>query len=240
MINSSRFLKVTLTIGLLVLSFYLLCGGLWRPIYVRIIGEKTVADIVSQYGPSSMKRLLPLLKKAGFSSYPERIAILAFKDERILEVWGYQNGKWIFIRKYPFTGYSGQLGPKLKNGDRQIPEGVYPLIFLNPNSQFHLSIQIGYPNSFDKLMAMEDQRSDLGGDIFIHGNSLSIGCIPVGDEAIEDLFILVEAVGLAMSQAIVSPRDFRTKKEFPGIHSIVWEEQLYNKLAQELAVFKEK
>ena len=79
------------------------------------------------------------------------------------------------------------LGPKLREGDRQVPEGVYTIANMNPNSISHLSLALSYPNDFDRARAAEDGRADntLGGSIMIHGGSGSIGCMAVGDEAAE-------------------------------------------------------
>ncbi len=68
--------------------------------------------------------------------------------------------------------------PKFKEGDGQIPEGIYGIEYLNPNSKFHLSMKINYPNSFDKEMAKIDNRKNLGGDIMIHGSNKTIGLYP--------------------------------------------------------------
>ena len=134
------------------------------------------------------------------------LTILVFKKERTVEV--HASG-WEKPRTYPMTGFSGQLGPKLGEGDRQIPEGIYGIEYLNPNSMFHLSLKVSYPNRFDRKRAAEDGRKDLGGDIMIHGGSATIGCIPIGDDAIEELFYLVAAVGKRNTTVIISPYDMR-------------------------------
>ena len=89
-----------------------------------------------------------------------------------------------------FKGYSGILSPKLKSYDGQIPEGIYKPIFLNSRSNYHLSIQINYPNNFDKEKGKLDKRVELGDNIFIHGRNATIGCIPLGDHHIEELFLI--------------------------------------------------
>ena len=70
---------------------------------------------------------------------------------------------------------------KLKEGDGQVPEGIYHIDSLNPNSMFHLSIRLDYPNSFDKQQGKIDGRKELGSDIMIHGNTCSSGCLAIGD-----------------------------------------------------------
>ena len=133
------------------------------------------------------------------------------------------------IKSYPFTGFSGGLGPKLREGDGQIPEGVYAIEYLNPNSQFHLSVKLDYPNVFDKA----DGRDRLGFDIFIHGGSATIGCIPIGDAGIEEVFLMVSEVGINNVTAIVSPYDMRTNTKRIEIPGIIWEQELYDLIGAE-------
>lgn len=87
------------------------------------------------------------------------------------------------------TGTSGTLGPKREEGDGQIPEGVYGVEDLNPNSLFHLSLKVSYPNAFDREMAKREGCGNLGGDIMVHGGSATVGCIPIGDDAIEEVVV---------------------------------------------------
>ena len=115
-----------------------------------------------------------------------------------------------YLCTYSFTGFSGVLGPKIKEGDGQIPEGVYKLDYLNPNSSYHLSMKISYPNNFDKLAAMSEGRRNLGADIFIHGKDDTIGCIPIGDENIEKLFQLVLPLRQE-NEFVISPNEFENK-----------------------------
>ncbi len=75
---------------------------------------------------------------------------------------------------------------------------------------------------------------DMGGDIFIHGKSASIGCIPIGDEAIEEVFLLTKKAIDRKVKIIISPRDFRVNGEYPQINSINWEKELYDKIKEEL------
>lgn len=137
------------------------------------------------------------------------------------------------IKSYPFTGFSGGLGPKLREGDGQIPEGVYAIEYLNPNSQFHLSVKLDYPNLFDKAKGRADGRDRLGLDIFIHGGSATIGCIPIGDAGIEEVFLMVSEVGINNVTAIVSPYDMRTNTKRIEIPGIIWEQELYDLIGAE-------
>jgi murein L,D-transpeptidase YafK len=122
-----------------------------------------------------------------------QIFIRAFKKQRIIELWGKnkKDKKYLFLKEYPFCSFSGNLGPKRKQGDNQIPEGFYSIDRFNPNSNFYLSLGINYPNRSDKILG---DKENPGGDIFIHGNCVTIGCIPITDDLIKELYIFaVEA-----------------------------------------------
>lgn len=121
------------------------------------------------------------------------IFIRAFKKEMILEVWGKvkSQSRFSLIKTYDFCTTSGVPGPKRKEGDLQIPEGVYQINHFNPQSNFHLSLGINYPNASDKILS---DKNKPGGNIYIHGNCVTIGCIPITDDKIKELYIMaVEA-----------------------------------------------
>lgn len=128
------------------------------------------------------------LKYRGFQLF-----IRAFKQEKDLEVWVKEAGKsnYELLTTYDFCATSGMLGPKRREGDGQIPEGVYKINHFNPLSNYHLSLGINYPNKSDLYFA--DKRHP-GQAIYIHGNCVTIGCIPITDDKIKELFVLaVEA-----------------------------------------------
>ena len=157
-----------------------------------------------------------------------------------MEVWIRDAaGPWRLLKRYPFTGFSGALGPKLREGDGQIPEGVYGIEYLNPNSSYHLSLKVDYPNAFDRRMAALEGRTQPGTDIFIHGGSATIGCIPLGDPAVEEVFVLVASVGRERTRVILAPRDFRAGHGPPAIETVGWEDQLYPAIQAALRPFSE-
>lgn len=141
------------------------------------------------------------------------------------------------IKTYPFTGFSGDLGPKLREGDGQIPEGIYAIEYLNPNSSYHLSMKVSYPNAFDRDKGSKDGRKSLGNDIFIHGKSVTIGCIPIGDAGIEELFLMVSEVGIEHVEVILAPYDMRRSTRTIEIAEIDWEAELYSEIHSVLARF---
>ncbi|MGQ5523394.1 L,D-transpeptidase family protein [Chitinimonas sp. PSY-7] len=196
----------------------------------------TVNERLTEYGSAVEARLRAEVVAAGLSYPPKELAYVAFKDARRLEVYGRTTSQqpWQFVKAYPILAASGNLGPKLKEGDEQVPEGIYQAESLNPNSRFHLSIRLNYPNAFDRHMAQGDKRHNLGGDIMIHGSSVSIGCIAVGDEAAEDLFILAAQTSKPV-RIIVSPTDFRQPSvTTPETAQPTWLQTLYASLSAEL------
>lgn len=201
------------------------------------VGEaRSVEDALTRIGPTARTRLQPPFQRASVAYPPKHLTMLAFKEERRLELWAGTPPRAVFIRDYPVLAASGGPGPKLVQGDGQVPEGVYRIPFLNPNSRFHLSIKLDYPNAFDRQKAKSDGRTRLGGDIFIHGNAVSIGCLAMGDEAIEELFVLVADTGLANTRVVIAPRDLRQGEE--TTRTVPWTGELYRRLGEELRGFR--
>ena len=119
------------------------------------------------------------------------VFIRAFKKERELELFlrNEDTGKFKLFRTYPIVAASGKLGPKLAEGDRQVPEGFYfvPPNAMNPNSRYHLAFNIGFPNAYDRA------HNRTGSYIMVHGSNASIGCLAMTDEKIEEIYRLCEA-----------------------------------------------
>jgi hypothetical protein len=218
-------------------AFVVYGRAMWYPLLLRISGPRTVDDVVARYGPAARKRLQPHLRRAGIAYPPKQLAILVFKRERRLALWAKNGGEWRFVRDYPVLAASGNAGPKLREGDYQVPEGVYRIGHLNPNSSYHLSMKVTYPNEFDRSMAKRDGRTRLGGDIFIHGKNVSIGCVAVGDPAIEELFTIVAETGYSRVQVIIAPNDLRTRRAVTGRDAPRWVAQLYRTVAAALRPF---
>ncbi len=209
------------------------CGALARRHRAPL--EPAIAERVAEYGPAARGRLAPYFAAAGVAYPPERFVLVAFKLERALHVLASGSGRGLaFVRSYPILGASGTLGPKLREGDRQVPEGVYAIVYLNPNSLAHLSLALSYPNDYDRARAAEDGRDALGGDIMIHGGSTSVGCIAVGDEAAEDLFVLAADAGWDDAVVVVSPVDFRKLALRGPREQPAWVDDLYVRLRGEL------
>jgi murein L,D-transpeptidase YafK len=116
------------------------------------------------------------------------IILVAYKEERTIEIWGKNDNdtEYKLITKYPFCFYIGKLGPKRTLGDRQIPEGLYYISMFNPKSDYYLSLKVSYPNKSDSILGTHGR---LGGDIYIHGGCVTIGCIPITDDKIKELYL---------------------------------------------------
>jgi murein L,D-transpeptidase YafK len=132
---------------------------------------------------------------------PARVFIRAFKRERLLELWASNSkeDRFELIKQYSFCAISGRLGPKRREGDGQIPEGFYHVDRFNPLSNFHLSLGINYPNRSDRILGGANR---LGGDIFIHGGCATIGCVPITDDGIKELYLIAVEARSAGQSAI--------------------------------------
>jgi murein L,D-transpeptidase YafK len=134
-----------------------------------------------------------LFKQKAIPYPPKAIFIRIFKQEHVLELWAGQSKseRLELLKQYPICAVSGELGPKRRQGDGQIPEGFYFINGFNPVSNFHLSLRINYPNESDRILGV---RGNLGGDIFIHGDCVTIGCVPITDDGIKEVYLIaVEA-----------------------------------------------
>ena len=134
-----------------------------------------------------------MVEAKGLAYPPQAILLRAFKKEGLLELWGSESeaAPYVLLKSYRICATSGVLGPKRRYGDEQVPEGFYDLDWFNPQSNFFLSMHINYPNAADRILGF---RANLGGDIFLHGNCASIGCIPITDDGIKEVYWLAVLV----------------------------------------------
>ena len=199
---------------------------------------KTVADRLAEFGPAARSRLQPMFQKAGVAYPPRQVVLVAFKQERVLEVHaGDGPGALRKVTTYPILGASGGLGPKLREGDRQVPEGMYSIAELNPNSRHEIALKLNYPNAFDLKQAAKDGRQFSGSHIMIHGSDTSIGCLAMGDEVAADLFVLTADVGIENLQVILSPVDFRKGVTVSTDNQPFWVNGLYEIIRSNLSKF---
>jgi len=164
-------------------------------------------DRVKQARQARAEEIREMFAKAGVRQPPQEIYLRIFKEEGELELWAGDPGRPLaLLRTYRICARSGQLGPKRAQGDGQVPEGFYRIARFNPTSAFHLSLGLDYPNASDRARG---RGGNLGGDIFIHGGCATIGCIPIQDAQIEEVYLVAleaRAAGQAEIPVHVFPR----------------------------------
>ena len=120
------------------LTIYQYGRGIWVPVYSKFAGRSTVAEVIARIGEKTGQRLQPRFTAAGIAYPPKSITLLATKQEAELELWASDGEALQYIHTYSILKTSGTTGPKLREGDRQVPEGIYRVVGLNPNSAYHL------------------------------------------------------------------------------------------------------
>lgn len=132
--------------------------------------------------------------KAGVAYPPREVLLRSFKTEGKLELWatGKSKDPLVLVKTYDVCAASGELGPKREMGDLQVPEGFYFVDALNAWSTFHLSLHVDYPNAADVARGAKNGVKHLGGEIMVHGNCVTIGCIPIEDEFIKEVFLVMK------------------------------------------------
>ncbi len=147
--------------------------------FERVAGARKATDA----------RLREQFEEAGLSYPASEVFLRVFKHERILQLWARNDTTAAFtlVKEYPVCALPGQLGPKQRMGDLQVPEGFYFIDRFNPRSNYHLSLRVNYPNLADR---MRRQALSLGGDIFIHGGCQTVGCVPIENDNIQEVYWL--------------------------------------------------
>lgn len=187
----------------------------------------------SQVVPPHLKPIPPeakaLLAKKGMRE-DAPIFIRIFKEENELEIWkAKDDGRFHYFKTYPICNWSGKLGPKFKQGDKQAPEGFYRVSAkqMNPNSSFHLSFNLGYPNAFDK------SHKRTGDYLMVHGDCKSAGCYAMTDALMEEIYAFAREAFAGGQEAFdVHAYPFRMTPENMRRHSknkhyAFWRNNLY-------------
>ena len=156
--------------------------------YSKSNHKKNASDRVKEAYQEKSDLLERELKKMNLQMSNFHLLFIAYKHEKELELWVKHKDKQRYEKMiiYPICATSGNLGPKKMQGDRQIPEGFYHINRFNPKSQYYLSLGLNYPNQADKTRS---SAKDLGGDIFIHGDCVTIGCMPMTDDKIKEIYL---------------------------------------------------
>lgn len=150
----------------------------------HVSSNRRSLNAIARVAPSLIRDL-----ESSDLAYGSPVFIRIFKEEKELEVWVKKEEAFKLFRTYSIVAMSGHLGPKLREGDRQAPEGFYFVTpsRMNPNSRFHLSFNLGYPNRYDRA------HSRTGSALMVHGNQVSIGCFAMTDPKIEEIYALADA-----------------------------------------------
>ncbi len=211
--------------------------AVWLAINVMPRPQYSIDERLVEFGNAARSRLLPHFLRAGVAYPPTKVVLVGLKAERQLQLYSAgQDGRVKFIRNYPVLAAAGGPGPKLREGDRQVPEGLYPIRYLNPNSAAYVSLMIGYPNRFDRARAREEGRRSLGAQIVIHGPTTgTAGCLAMRARVVEELFTLAADAGVGNTRIVLSPRDFRQSKAPPAVMRSPWNRALYARIAGQLA-----
>ena len=168
--------------------------------------------------PEAASRMEDSLKKQfekqNLTWPPQAMYLRSFKFDRQLEIWVKSNTKepYKLFKTYKVCQQSGSTGPKRVEGDYQVPEGFYYINEFNPNSNYHLSLGLNYPNASDRILSDANRP---GSAIYIHGNCVSTGCIPITDAPIEELYFLASNVrnqGQEFIPVHVFPVKYNVKK----------------------------
>lgn len=227
-----------------VLSLYMLKNSSNTAIASLLLsakGKQTVDDRLATYGEKVKERLLQEFKNTGIKYPPAKIKILAFKQEKSMELWvtDNSNAEYKLLKTYHIQALSGNLGPKLQEGDYQTPEGFYKIESFNPNSKFHLALKLNYPNESDKKNSESLGVTNFGSDIMIHGKDCSVGCLAMGDEPIEEIFVMTALAGMDNVSITISPVDFR-KTAMPNLNYKLPDfcKDLYIAIKKDLESFK--
>ena len=198
-------------------------------------GPETVASRLKQIGPQTRARWKPFFDAKQVAYPPQKILLVGLKAEKQLQIYAPDSqNHWQLVRAMPILAASGKSGPKLREGDRQVPEGEYQIEALNPNSRFWLSLRVGYPSREDRQQARREGRGNLGGDIMIHGSNQSAGCLAMGNDGAQDLFVLAADTTCAPIRVLLCPLDFRGRDVAPDVHRPRWMEARYTRLREEL------
>ncbi len=167
--------------------------SVFKPAFAVALAALALAACQDSVSHRSLAPIPPetvaLMEKVG-TSKDAPMLIRAYKKEAELEVWKMgSDGKYVHLKTYPMCRWSGQLGPKTREGDRQVPEGFYSIgpAQMNPNSSYYLSFNVGYPNQLDKALG------HTGGTIMVHGACSSAGCFSMTDAQIAEIYAIARS-----------------------------------------------
>lgn len=192
-------------------------------------------EVIATYGTAVRKKLKPILNAMDVPYPPTQMTWICLKQEKVLLLFAKdKNGIQKQILGYPVIGASGAAGPKLKEGDLQVPEGFYRIPSFHPNVIAHMALDVNYPNEEDRQHAKSDpaRRKKLGCDILIHGSRWSTGCLAMGNEPIEEMFVLAFDCGIKNIRLIFAPCNLvKVKPQIDFKKQPAWLPALYQRLS---------
>lgn len=197
----------------------------------------TVAQALKKFGPDARQGILKRFQSVGAVYPPKGTTWISLKNEKLLLIFARgEDGKWKQVVGYPVVSSSGELGPKLKEGDLQVPEGFYKTTALDART--HLCLWVDYPNSADQVRARLDHRTKLGGNIQIHEGVHSTGCVVIDHDAMAELFVLAHDTGCQNIDLIMAPCNLVVKNpDVDFAKQPKWLPKLYKDLKKALAGF---
>ena len=232
-----RYLLATVISVGLGLSLNLLCATSAADVRSNPV-PLTVAAVVQTYGKAARTKLRAAFQAADVQYPPKSSTWVALKAEKVLYVFAHdRKGKMRRVLTFPVIGASGSAGPKLKEGDKQVPEGFYKLTRFRPHLVAHIGLEIDYPNAEDRRHAQAQRRHNLGNDILIHGSRWSTGCLAMENEPIEQLFVLAYDSGISSINLIFAPCNLSAKNPTVDFGKQPdWLPALYERLRKALEV----
>lgn len=167
--------------------------------------------------PAQANKFMPILTDKKQKLVGQPVYLRIFKQDSIVELYALKKNKYELVDVYPICRFSGGLGPKKRLNDLKSPEGFYQFNAdnLNPNSKFHLSFNIGYPNAFDK------DHGYTGEHLMVHGGCLSEGCYAIGNENIEEVYYFInQAIANGQRNIDIHIFPFKMTEENLRIHRL--------------------
>jgi murein L,D-transpeptidase YafK len=151
------------------------------------------------------------------------VLLRIFKQESVLELWKQRGDSYVLVATFDICKFSGELGPKKREGDRQAPEGFYEVLphQMNPGSREWLSFDTGYPNQFDRY------HHRYGSALMVHGGCSSIGCYAIKDGPMQDLYAVMRdafAAGQRSMQLQIYPKRMTFAADLSGEHADFWQQ----------------
>ena len=216
-------------VRLFFLCLLVSCFSWNKPLTTDFRGEQLQFTRVQAAYARRLPGIRAYLAQHGINPTQPEIFLRVFKVGRQLEVWARTRATaapFVRVRTFYLAGTSGTLGPKRREGDGQVPEGFYQLDRFNPQSAYHLSLGLNYPNATDQHLS---DAQHPGGDIFIHGSNVTVGCLPITDAGIEELYVLaVEArasgqdtIGVHIFPFALTPENLAARQ--PSPHAAFWQ-----------------